>query len=273
MVCRVLVLAYGTASYDLSLVTLLYTVGFVGGFVTPTRLDGPRQGSVGAALAVDLGLMAVFALQHSGMARPTFKRWSARFVPEAAERSTYVLLSCLALLLLFRYWRPIGGVVWATGDTVAREVLYAVFGAGWLLVLAATFLINHFDLFGLRQVWLYFRGRPYTRLRFTTPALYRVVRHPLYVGWLLAFWATPRMTWAHLVFAAAQTAYILAAIRWEERDLVASHAEYAAYRRRVPMLLPRLRVGPSTRPQATASPAAGKTTSAPGRSLATPSAR
>jgi protein-S-isoprenylcysteine O-methyltransferase Ste14 len=238
MVCRILVLVYGTASYALSLVTLLYTVGFVGGFVTPTRLDGPRQGSVGAALAVDLGLMAVFALQHSGMARPTFKRWSARFVPEAAERSTYVLLSCLALLLLFRYWRPIGGVVWATGDTVARAVLYAVFGAGWLVVLAATFLINHFDLFGLRQVWLYFRGRPYTPLRFTTPALYRVVRHPLYVGWLLVFWVTPLMTSAHLVFAAALTAYILAAIRWEERDLVGVHPEYAAYRRRVPMLIP-----------------------------------
>ncbi len=239
MVRRVLVLAYGTASYALSVVTLLYTVGFVGGFVAPTRLDSPRQGSVGAALAVDLGLIAVFAFQHSGMARPAFKRWSARFVPEAAERSTYVLLSSLALLLLFRHWRPIGGVVWATGDTVGRAVLYAVSGAGWLVVLAATFLINHFDLFGLRQVWLYFRGRPYTRLRFTTPALYRVVRHPLYVGWLLAMWATPLMTSAHLVFAAALTAYILAAIRWEERDLAEVHPEYAAYRRRVPMLIPR----------------------------------
>jgi protein-S-isoprenylcysteine O-methyltransferase Ste14 len=149
------------------------------------------------------------------------------------------LLSCLALLLLFRYWRPIGGVVWATGDPVGRAVLYAVFVAGWLVVLAATFLINHFDLFGLRQVWLYFRGRPYTGLRFTAPALYRVVRHPLYVGWLLAFWGTPMMTSAHLVFAAALTAYILAAIRWEERDLVEAHPEYAAYRRRVPMLIPR----------------------------------
>jgi protein-S-isoprenylcysteine O-methyltransferase Ste14 len=239
MVRRVLVLAYGTVSYALSLVALLYAVGFVGGFVTPTRLDGPRQGSVGAALAVDLALMAVFALQHSGMARPAFKRWSARLVPEAAERSTYVLLSCLALLLLFRYWQPIGGVVWTTEDAVGRAVLSAVFGIGWLIVLMSTFLINHFDLFGLRQVWLYFRGRPYTRLRFATPVLYRAVRHPLYVGWLLAFWATPVMTAAHLVFAAALTAYILAAIRWEERDLVEAHPEYAAYRRRVPMLIPR----------------------------------
>jgi protein-S-isoprenylcysteine O-methyltransferase Ste14 len=239
MMRRVLVLAYGTASYALGLVTLLYAVGFIGGFVTPTRLDDPRQGSVGAALAVDLGLMAVFALQHSGMARPGFKRWSARFIPGVAERSTYVLLSCLALLMLFRYWRPIGGVVWTREDTAGRAVLYAVFGAGWLVVLAATFLINHFDLFGLRQVWLYFRGRPYTPLRFTTPALYRVVRHPLYVGWLLAFWATPLMTSAHLVFAVTLTVYILAAIRWEERDLAEAHPEYAAYRRRVPMLIPR----------------------------------
>jgi protein-S-isoprenylcysteine O-methyltransferase Ste14 len=226
-------------AYALCLVALLYAVGFIGGFATPTRLDGPRRGSAGAALAVDLGLMAVFTLQHSGMARPAFKGWLARFVPEAGERSTYVLLSSLALLLLFRYWRPVGGVVWATDDVVARAVLYAVFGTGWAVVLAATFLINHSDLFGLRQVWLYCRGRPYTPLRFTTPVLYRVVRHPLYAGWLLAFWATPVMTTAHLVFAAALTAYILAAIRWEERDLAEAHPEYAAYRRRVPMLIPR----------------------------------
>jgi protein-S-isoprenylcysteine O-methyltransferase Ste14 len=236
---RILVLAYGSASYALCLVTLLYSAGFIGEFATPTRLDGPRIGSVAAALAVDLGLLALFALQHSGMARPAFKRWWTRFVPEAAERSTYVLLSSVALLLLFWCWRPIGGVVWATGDTKAQVMLHALFGAGWLIVLVATFLINHFDLFGLRQVWLYFRARPYTPLRFRTPALYRVVRHPLYVGWLLVFWATPRMTVAHLVFAVALTAYILAAIGWEERDLADFHPEYAAYRRRVPMLIPR----------------------------------
>jgi protein-S-isoprenylcysteine O-methyltransferase Ste14 len=239
MLRSVLILAYGTASYVLGLVTLLYAVGFVGCFATPTRLDGPRQMPVGAALAIDLGLMAVFALQHSGMARPAFKRWWVRFVPEAAERSTYVLLSTLALMLLFWFWQPVGGVVWSTGDTAGRAVLYAVFGVGWLVVLASTFQINHFDLFGLRQVWLRFLGRPYTRLRFKTPALYRVVRHPLYVGWLMAFWATPLMTSAHLVFATVLTAYILTAIRWEERDLAEVHPEYAAYRRRVPMLIPR----------------------------------
>jgi protein-S-isoprenylcysteine O-methyltransferase Ste14 len=183
--------------------------------------------------------MAMFAVQHSGMARPSFKRRWTRLVPEAAERSTYVLFSSLALLILFRYWRPVGGTVWATDDAASRAVLYALFAAGWAIVLAATFQLNHFDLFGLRQVWLHFRGRPYTPLRFSTPAFYQVVRHPLYVGWLLVFWATPRMTSAHLVFAATLTAYILAAIRWEERDLADAHPEYEAYRRRVPMLVPR----------------------------------
>lgn len=240
MLRRVLILAYGTASYALFLVTLLYTVGFIGGFVTPTRLDDPRQGSVAAALAVDLGLMAVFALQHSGMARPAFKRWLTRFVPGAAERSTYVLFSNLALLSLLWFWRPIGGTVWSIGGTTGRAVFYAAFAAGWLVVLMSTFLINHFDLSGLRQSWLYFRRRPYTRLQFATPAIYRVVRHPLYLGWMMTFWATPRMTAAHLVFAAGLTAYIMAAIRWEERDLSDVHPEYAAYRRRVPMLIPRL---------------------------------
>ncbi|WP_165067077.1 methanethiol S-methyltransferase [Paludisphaera rhizosphaerae] len=241
MVGRVLILAYGTASYALCLVALLYGVGFIGGFVTPTTLDAPRQGSVGVALAVDLGLIALFALQHSGMARPAFKRWWTQYIPKTAERSTYVLLSSLALLLLFWCWRPIGGVVWAVEDAAGRAMLYTVFAVGWVIVLTATFLINHFDLFGLRQVWLQFRGRPYTPLRFKTPVLYRVVRHPLYVGWLLAFWGTPQMTSAHLVFAAALTAYILAAIQWEERDLAEAHPEYAAYRRRVPMLIPRWR--------------------------------
>ena len=240
MVRRFLILAYGAVSYALCLVTLLYTVGFIGGFVTPTRLDDPRQGSIGTALAVNIGLMALFALQHSGMARPAFKRWLVRFIPQAAERSTYVLLSSVALLGLFWYWRPLGGVVWTIEDPALRAILYAVFGTGWLIVLVTTFLINHFDLFGLRQVWLNFRARPYTRLRFATPALYRIVRHPLYVGWFTVFWATPQMTLAHLVFAGMLTVYILMAIRWEERDLADVHPEYAAYRRQVPMLIPRL---------------------------------
>ncbi len=253
MVRRLLLLTYGILSYVLFLATFLYAVGFVGGFLTPTRLDGPRQGALAAALAIDAGLLVLFAVQHSGMARPGFKRWLTRFVPGPAERSTYVLLSNAALLVLFWQWRPLGGVVWEVPGEAARAAVTAVFVAGWLVVLGTTFLINHFDLFGLRQVWLAFSGAPYTSLRFTTPGPYRLVRHPLYVGWLSVFWAAPTMTAAHLLFAVGTTAYILAAIRWEERDLVAAHPEYAAYRRRVPMLLPRLQAGPSPRPRATAS--------------------
>jgi protein-S-isoprenylcysteine O-methyltransferase Ste14 len=260
MVRRLLLLTYGTLCYVLSLATFLYAVGFVGGFLTPTRLDGPRQGSLAAALAIDGGLLALFAVQHSGMARPWFKRWLTRFVPGPAERSTYVLLSSAALLVLFWQWRPLGGVVWEVPGAAARAAVSAVYAAGWLTVLGTTFLIDHFDLFGLRQVWLEFRGVPYTSLGFTTPGPYRLVRHPLYVGWLTVFWFAPTMTVAHVLFAAGMTAYILAAIRWEERDLVAAHPEYAPYRRRVPMLLPRLRVGPLLRPRATASPAAGEPT-------------
>jgi protein-S-isoprenylcysteine O-methyltransferase Ste14 len=249
MVRRSLLLTYGIVSYLLTLATLLYAVGFIGGFLTPTQLDGPRQGSVAAALAIDVVLLVLFAVQHSGMARPGFKRWLTRWVPGPAERSTYVLLSNAALFLLFQQWRPLGGVVWEVPGEAARAVVFAVYAAGWLTVLLTTFLINHFDLFGLRQVWLAFRGVPYTSPRFETPWPYRLVRHPLYIGWLTVFWAAPTMTAAHLLFAAGTTAYILAAIRWEERDLVAAHPEYATYRRRVPMLLPRLWVGPSPRPQ------------------------
>jgi protein-S-isoprenylcysteine O-methyltransferase Ste14 len=252
MVRRLLLLTYGLLCYVLFLATSVYAVGFIGGFLTPTRLDGARQGSLAAALAIDAGLLVLFAVQHSGMARPGFKRWLTRFVPGPAERSTYVLLSSAALFVLFWQWRPLGGVVWEVPGAPARAAVSVVFAAGWLTVLATTTLINHFDLFGLRQVWLAFRGVLYTPLRFTTPGPYRLVRHPLYVGWLTVFWAAPTMTATHLLFAIGMTAYILAAIRWEERDLVAAHPEYAAYRRRVPMLLPRLRVGASPRPRATA---------------------
>jgi protein-S-isoprenylcysteine O-methyltransferase Ste14 len=252
MVRRLLLLTYGIVSYVLFVVTFLYAVGFVGGFLTPTRLDGPRHDSLAAAIAIDAALLVLFAVQHSGMARPGFKRWLTRFVQGPAERSTYVLLSNVALVVLFWQWRPIGGVVWEVPGEAGRAAVTVVFAAGWLTVLGTTFLINHFDLFGLRQVWLAFRGLPYTSLRFTTPGPYGLVRHPLYVGWLTAFWAAPTMTAAHLLFAVGTTAYILAAIRWEERDLVAALPEYAAYRHRVPMLLPRLRVSPSLRPRAAA---------------------
>jgi protein-S-isoprenylcysteine O-methyltransferase Ste14 len=241
MIRRVGIFAYGVVSYLVFFATFLYAVGFVGGFGVPHTIDGPLEGPLATALAVDVGLLGLFALQHSVMARQGFKRRLTRVVPEPAERSTYVLASSVALLLLFWQWRPIGGVVWSVESPVAHAVAYGVFALGWATILVCTFLINHFDLFGLRQVWLALRDRPYTPLRFATPGPYRVVRHPLYVGWLLAFWATPTMTATHLLFGIATTAYILIAIQLEERDLIAAHGEsYAAYRRRVPMLVPRV---------------------------------
>ncbi|HEX6985318.1 MAG TPA: isoprenylcysteine carboxylmethyltransferase family protein [Planctomycetaceae bacterium] len=237
---RITIFAYGVACYAVFFATFLYAAGFVGGFLAPTSLDGPRSRPLGEALAIDAALLALFALQHSVMARPAFKRWWTRFVPEPAERSTYVLFSSLALVLLFGFWEPLGGTVWHVDHPAGRAVLWAIFASGWLMVLVSTFLINHFDLFGLRQVWLYLRGREYTPLRFRTPGPYRLVRHPLYVGWLTAFWATPTMTAGHLFFALAMTAYILVAIRYEERDLLSYFGNaYAEYRRRVPMLVPR----------------------------------
>jgi protein-S-isoprenylcysteine O-methyltransferase Ste14 len=172
------------------------------------------------------------------MARPAFKRWWTRIVPQAAERSTYVLFSSLALILLFWFWQPMGGKVWELTAPAAVYAMHVIYALGWALLLYSTFLINHFDLFGLRQVWLHATGKPYTQLQFKTPWLYQQVRHPLYVGWLMIFWATPTMTVAHLVFAVMTTAYILVAIQFEERDLIDLHPEYADYRRRVPMLLP-----------------------------------
>lgn len=238
---RYLAFAYGVVAYAAFLATFVYAIGFIGNFAVPTTLDGPAAGPLGVALAVNLGLLTVFALQHSVMARPAFKRWWTKVVPEPVERSTYVLLSSLALIALFAFWQPMGGVVWDIQNPLGRAVLYALFGLGWVIVLVSTFLINHFDLFGMRQVWLYLKGRPYTPLRFQTPWLYRYVRHPLYVGWFLAFWATPTMTVAHLLFAVVTAAYILVAIQLEERDLITHHGDdYANYRKRVPMLIPRL---------------------------------
>jgi len=248
MLKRSLVFVYGLVSYVLFLGTYLYAIGFVGNFLVPRSIDSAPDGNFAVSFIVDLALLLGFALQHSVMARPAFKRWWTRFIPEAAERSTYVLASSLALIALFAYWRPLGGVVWSVEAPVAVAVLYLLCAAGWLLVLVSTFLINHFDLFGLRQIWMYLRGVPYQAIGFRTPGPYRLVRHPLYVGWLLAFWATPTMSVAHLLFAIATTGYILFAIRLEERDLIASLGNaYREYRQRVPMLIPFTRATGATR--------------------------
>lgn len=238
---RYLIFIYGVVSYAVFLATFLYAVGFIGNFGVPKSIDSPREGTLLAALLVDFGLLGLFALQHSVMARPAFKRWWTNIVPQAAERSTYTLFSSLALILLFVFWQPIGGVVWHVDSPVGRALLYAGCAFGWGLVLVSTFLINHFDLFGLRQVWLNLLRKPYTPVEFRTPLPYRMVRHPLYVGWFFAFWCTPTMTVTHLVFALATAGYILIAIQLEERDLVAAYPEYEDYRRRVPMLVPFLK--------------------------------
>ena len=235
---RHLFLAYGIASYAIFLGVFLYAIGFLGNFLVPRSLDSARPGSLGAALTIDLLLCVAFALQHSGMARPTFKRWWTRIVPEPIERSTYVLFSSVAMVLLFWLWQPLGGVIWNVEHPVGSAVLWGVYGLGWLTVLVTTFLINHFDLFGLRQVVLYFRDKPYRPLGFVTPGPYKYVRHPLYVGWLMVFWATPTMSAGHLLLAIAITGYILVAIQLEERNLAEGHGEYEEYRRSVPMLIP-----------------------------------
>ncbi len=236
---RILAFLYGVVSYLVFFLTFLYAIGFVGNLLVPKSIDSGEPAPFGKALLINALLLGLFAAQHSVMARPAFKRWWTRFVPQPVERSTYVLLASLALLLLFRLWRPMTDVVWDVENAAARYVLWALFFLGWAMVLVSTFLINHFDLFGLRQVYLYQRGRQYTDLGFKTRFLYKLVRHPIMLGFIIAFWSTPRMTVGHLVFALATTAYILIAIQLEERDIVSVHGtEYEKYREEVSMLLP-----------------------------------
>ena len=238
---RIAILIYGAICYAIFFATFLYLVGFVGNAFVPVTVDSGDAGTLWLSVAIDVALIAIFGLQHSVMARPAFKRHLTRIIPEAAERSTYVLLSSLALVLQFGAWQPVPSAVWDAESTLARGLLQGLFLAGVALVLYATFLIDHFDLFGLRQVYLHFRGRPYTEKRFATPTLYRHVRHPLYVGWFITFWATPTMSVGHLVLAVAMTLYMLIAIPYEERDLVrALGAAYERYRESTPMFVPRL---------------------------------
>lgn len=239
MLKRLLFFGYGLTCYGIFLGTFLYAIAFVGGFLVPRRLDGPLEGSLALAITLDCALLTVFAAQHSIMARQWFKERWTQIVPWAIERSTYVLCASLALDLLFWQWRPIGFQIWSVENTAARVLLWSSFAFGWMIVLTMTFFINHFDLFGLRQVWLPLMGRPYTRITFRTPPPYRLVRHPLYFGFLLTFWMTPNMTLAHLLFAVATTGYIVLAIQFEEKDLIREHGTaYSEYRRQVPMLLP-----------------------------------
>jgi protein-S-isoprenylcysteine O-methyltransferase Ste14 len=241
MAKRLTVFAYGVLSYAVFFLTFVYAVGFIGNLYVPRSLDSAARVPFWQALLIDTLLLGIFAVQHSAMARPAFKRVLTRYIPTAAERSTYVLFSSLALIALFAFWQPIGGVIWNVTDPVIRNAVNMLFGFGFALVFVSTLLINHFDLFGLRQVSLYLVGKPYTHLAFRTPLFYKFVRHPLYVGWFIAFWATPTMTGAHLLFAIMTSAYMLMAIRWEERDLIMAHgSHYENYRKQVPKLIPSL---------------------------------
>jgi protein-S-isoprenylcysteine O-methyltransferase Ste14 len=236
---KIATLAYGLVCYLLFLAIFLYAIGFVGNLVVPKSIDSGPQVPLAEALALDFLLLALFALQHSVMARPGFKRWWTRLVPVPVERSTYVLVSSLLLGLLFWQWRPIPGVVWDIQQPLALAALWGLFSAGWVIVLVSTLLIDHFDLFGLRQAVFYATGKPYSPPLFRVAAFYRVVRHPIMLGFIVAFWATPVMTWGHFLFALMTTVYIIVAVHLEERDLRDAHGRlYEEYQRRVSMLVP-----------------------------------
>jgi methanethiol S-methyltransferase len=240
MFARLLILLYAIMSYGVFLASFLYGLGFVGNYLVPKSIDIGGRANSSDAIVVDLALVGLFAVQHSIMARPAFKQWSARIFPIASQRSTYVLLSSLILLLLFWQWRPIPTPVWQIGG-IAAWLLIGVYWLGWLIVLASTFMIDHFDLSGLRQAFFALRGAEAPGQSFRTPLLYKIVRHPLMLGLVLAYWATPEMTVGHLLFAILNTAYILVGLQFEERDLIAEFGTtYQQYRQRVPMLLPRL---------------------------------
>src|SRR5262245_48720131 len=232
-------LIYGVLCYVLFLLTLLYAIGFVGNIFVPKSIDSGVAGSMVKALVVNVILLGLFAIQHSVMARAEFKRWWTRYVPQSVERSTYVLFSSLILILLFWQWRPMQNLVWSVNNAIGAGLLTALFWFGWVIALISTFLINHFELFGLHQTYANWQRRKAEWPPFRTPLFYKFVRHPLYFGFLLAFWATPVMTTGHLLFATAMTGYIFIGILLEERDLVTFHGKaYVSYREKVSMILP-----------------------------------
>lgn len=240
MVGRIFSFMYGIIAYIIFLGSFLYAIGFVGDFwVSKTINTGTETSSLIEALLINAGLLSLFAIQHSVMARPGFKKWWTKIIPSQVERSTYVLLSSLILILLFWQWRPLTDIIWNIETGLWHSILTGLFWLGWGLVLLSTFQINHFDLFGLRQVYLHLKNKEITPIQFKEPLLYRYMRHPLMLGFIIAFWATPYMTLGHLVFALATTGYIFIGIWFEERDLMKSHGEkYKEYRERVRMLIP-----------------------------------
>jgi len=236
---KVLVILYGVVSYIIFFLSFLYAIGFVGNLIVPKSIDSGEVGAVVPSLIINVILLGLFAVPHSVMARPAFKLWFTRFIPSVIERSTYVLVSSLLLFLLYCFWQPMPGVIWNFESSIGNMILTGIFWFGWLVVLLSTFMINHFDLFGLRQVYINFKGHEYSQLEFRIVGLYKLCRHPIMLGFIIAFWATPTMTTGHLLFAVATTGYIFIALQFEERDLRTFFGDtYKKYQQRVPMVFP-----------------------------------